>query len=163
MESSQARLLTTSRQLAKLSLARILYSDLVKYLSELRNAMATESPNTGNMGTPASRAVALAWVLATMAQSCASLATELQVSAEKLSVSQVTCQESTFNALYDSLEIELRLIDSMRESFVVINETADLRELPVLSMELVEVIRYWLDQEPAIITAEYMTNGGSQD
>lgn len=163
MESLRQQQLTISQQLARLSLARILCSDLVRSLETLRDEMETESRTGDGTDTSAQRAVALAWGLATMAQSCASLATELQVSAERLSVLRVTCQESTFNALYDSTEIARRLIDSMRQSFAVTNEMVDLRELPVLSMDLVQAIRWSLDREPAIIMAEYMTSGESQE
>lgn len=159
MESSRQQQLTTSQQLARLSLGRILSSDLVESLRTLREEMATEGNRGVGTATWDRRAVELAWVLAMMAQSCAYLATELQVSAGRLSTSQITCRESTYNALLDSTGIALALIDSMRQSFAVTNEAADLHELPVLSMDLVQAIRWSLAQDPATTTAEYTTSG----
>lgn len=163
MESLRQQQLTISQQLARLSLGRILSSDLVRSLSTLREEMVTDISRGESTATPELRAVALAWVLATMAQSCASLATELQVSAERLSVLRVTCPDSIYNALYDSTETGRLLIDSMRQSFAVINEVGDSRELPVLSTDLVQAIHWSLGQDPVIITAEYMTSGESPE
>lgn len=163
MESSRQQQLTTSQQLARLSLGRILSSDLVESLQTLRGEMATGANPGVNTATWDKRAVELAWVLAMMAQSCAYLATELQVSAGRLSTSQITCPESTYNALFYSTGTALRLIDSMKQSFAVTNERAEARELPVLSTDLVEAIRWSLVHDPVTITAEYTTSGESHD
>lgn len=163
MASLQQRRLITSLQLARLSLARILYSASGLSLKGLRDGMAT-SDGLGDSTDMSERRVAeLAWELAMMAQSCAYLATELQVSAERLLVSQITCPESTFSALFSSAGIARHLIENMRQSFAATNAEEDLQELPVLSTELVAAIRSSLARGQAITTVGYTTSGESQE
>lgn len=163
MASLQQLRLTTSLQLARLSLGRILSSGSGLCLKRSRDGMATSDGRGDSTATSELRAEELAWEFATMAQSCAYLATELQVLAERLLVSRATCPGWTFSALFDSTGIARHLIENMRRSFAATNAEEDLQELPVLSTELVAAIRSSLARGQAITTVGYTTSGESQE
>jgi hypothetical protein len=152
--------LIISRQLAQLGLQTLSLSTLVSSLSETRNKLAIEREHGQPSDIEEWPAVQLAWAAAMQAQSCAYLAAELQVFAERLSGSQITCRESTYNALYDSLETFRRLLDVMVQSYRESNANMQEGLLPVLSTPLVEAIRSTLGLDPATITAEYTTRIG---
>jgi hypothetical protein len=100
------------------------------------------------------RADQLAWGLALTAQSCAYLAIELQVFAEKLSVSQITCPESTYNALFDSVEMFRALLDCMVKNYAECNDSSNEGLVPVFSIPMAGAIRSILALDPATTSGE---------
>lgn len=152
--------LIISRQLAQLGLQTLTLSTLVSSLSETQNKLAIEREHGQPSDIEEWPAVELAWAAAMQAQSCAYLAEELQIFAERLLGSQITCPESTYNALYDSIETFRHLLDVMVQSYRESNANMQEGLLPVLSTPMVEAIRSTLGPDRATITGASMIKRG---
>jgi hypothetical protein len=136
MASSQTQGLTTAQQLARLRWDNVDSKRLVKALSERRDEMATVSEPGVDSATRGLRAKGLAWELALAAQSCAYLAIELQLLAEKLAGSRIACRESTFKSLLDSAETFRAWLDIMQQRCKLTSEQDDVGWLLELSEPL---------------------------
>lgn len=109
------------------------------------------------------RAEELPWELAMTAQSCAYLAEELQIAAGTSYGRTLTCHDSTYRRLLDSVEIFRALLDDMRQKFKETNVKADLSVIHVLNARLAEEIRCTLVQGSATTTVECMTSTESRE
>jgi ABC-type cobalamin transport system ATPase subunit len=158
MESSQMRALTISQQLARLRLHRFSSAGSAMRSLEGQVAMATKS----SLGEPtdigAIGAATLAWEMAMLAQSCAYLAEEAQIWAQKSVDRTLTSRESTYRQLLDSVGTMRRLLDTMHRMLHANNVKEDANGISVLSDLLVEEIRFMLARGSAITTAECMTS-----
>jgi len=147
MDWSSEQALITSLQVGKLRHHRGASQRSADYSSMLQNEMGALLSRGEPTDTRESRALALGWQLAMAAQSCAYLADELQIFAERLSTMQITCPESTYRRLYDSGEMLLALLENMRQNYVESNAQESDQSLPVLSLDMAQVIRSTLAQE----------------
>lgn len=155
MEPSQVQAAIISRQLVRISLNRNPSSNSDTDFSTMRDEMATDSTAEQPMDSRSYMLEASAWEYALTAQSCAYLALELQACAEKLSKSRITCRESTYKQLLDSIVIFRRLLEDMSKSYADFNGNEDGHYIPVLSSHVVAAIRSTLAAEGA------PTSGGS--
>jgi hypothetical protein len=124
---------------------------------------ATMSSHGQPMDTEAIGAAALAWEMAIQAQSCAYLAEEAQLWAEKSVDRTLALQESTYRQLLDSIGTFRRLLDTMHRTLHAINEREGATSISVLNEHLAEEIRYMLGRGLATTTVECMTNTRSQE
>jgi hypothetical protein len=108
-------------------------------------------------------AAALAWEMAMQAQSCAYLAEEAQIWAEKSVDRTLALRESTYRQLLDSIGTFRRLLDTMHRTLHAINEREDEKSISVLNELLAEEIRYMLGLGLATTTVECMTSTGNQE
>jgi hypothetical protein len=108
-------------------------------------------------------AAALAWEMALLAQSCAYLAEEAQIWAEKYVDRTLTSPDWTYRRLLDSLGTTRRLLDTMHRRLREVNEKEENTAICALSDHLAEGIRYMLAQGSAITSVECMTNIESQE
>jgi hypothetical protein len=108
MESSQARALTTSRQLAVLRLHR--FSSGGSAMTRLAGQVtrAIESHPGRPMGTEGIGAATLAWEMAMLAQSCAYLAEEAQLWAQNSVDRTLTSPDLIYRQLNVHLAEEIR-------------------------------------------------------
>jgi hypothetical protein len=125
--------------------------------------MATKSSPGEPMDTGAIGAATLAWEMAMLAQSCAYLAEEAQIWAQKSVDRTLTSQESTYKLLLDSTGTLRRLLDTMHRSLHGINVTEGSNVICVLSPLMVEEIRFTLARGSAISTVECMTSTESRE
>lgn len=158
MDSSERQALITSLQQAKLLPHSSTYNTLAEHFFEMREEMATSRETGQPMDTQVWRSLELAWGLAMTAQSCAYLALELQMFADRLSQWQITSPELIYKRLLDSDATFRRLLDIMRQSYAESNADESGQYLPVLNEHLVEEIRYTLDLELATTSGGYTTN-----
>jgi len=163
MEPSRRQDLITAQQLARLSLHRFYCAASGLKNSTLREGGARMSDAGPAMGTRGGKAGVLAWAIAQTAQSCAYLAGELQVAAEKYSLQTLDCHESTYRQLLDSIAIFQALLDVMRAKYRHLSVEEDFDVLPVLSVRLAEEIRSSLAHGLAITMVECMTSTESQE
>lgn len=162
MESSQARALTIAQQLAALRLHRVDSETLgMRSLRERVERATMLGPGQAE-ATQDGREAALAWAMARAAQSCASLAAELQISAQTSSERTLALPESTCKQLLDSIVTFNLLLDAMHLRLCVDNMREDCGGISALSEHMAVVIRCMLDQDLAITTVEYMINIKSQ-
>lgn len=155
MEPSQMQVSIISRLLARISLDRNTSSSSATDLSTMQDGKATNSTVDQPGDTRSYMLEASAWEFALTAQSCAYLALELQAFAEKLSRSQITCRESTYRQLSDSIVTFRHLLEDMSKSYAEYNASEEGHYIPVLSSRVVEAIRCTLAAEEA------PTSGGS--
>lgn len=163
MESSQARALIISQQLANLRLHRVFSRNRAAIIAYERNKEAMMRGLGQPSDTQAWSAVALAWELAIAAQSCAYLAEQLQIISEKLAQLPIVSPESTYSQLFGSVETMQRLLGTMLRSFVEANAKEPVSSLPTFSGTLEEEIRLQLDRDAAIIMAAFTTSIASQE
>lgn len=163
MESSRQQGSTTAQQLAALRLHRFSSEGLA--MSNLRRRV--EGAMSSSLGPPTDTggigAATLAWEMATLAQSCAYLAEEAQLWAEKSVDRTLTLADSTYRPLCDSAGTLARLLDAMHRSLRRINEGERPNDICVLNALLGEEIRFMLARGSAITMVECMTNIESQE
>jgi hypothetical protein len=158
MESSQARALITSRQLAPLRLHRFCSEASATRSLERRVELVTKSSHGEPMDTEAIGAATLAWEMAMLAQSCAYLAEEAQIWAQHSVDRKLTSPESTYRQLLDSVGTTRRLLDIMHRTLRAINVREGSSDISVLNAHLAEEIRYMLGLGSAITTVACMTS-----
>lgn len=156
MASSHQQALTIARQLAGLRLHRVgCETSGMQNLRE-RAEKAMKSSRGAGEDTSDDREAALAWEMARAAQSCASLAAELQILAQIFSERTLALPDSTYKLLFDSTETLRLLLGDMAQKLFVANIREDYGEICALNAALAVVIRCMLDQDSAITTVEYM-------
>jgi hypothetical protein len=115
------------------------------------------------MDTEATGAAALAWEMAVLAQSCAYLAEEAQIWAQKSVDRKLASQESTYRRLLNSIGIMRRLLDTMHRMLHAINREEGGTFISALSEPLAAEIHYMLGRGLAITMVECMTSTESQE
>lgn len=159
MEPSQMQVATISRQLARISLNRNSSNNSGIGFSMMQDEKATSSTVEQPGDTRSYMLEASAWDYALTAQSCAYLALELQAFAERLRLSRITCRESTYRQLSDSIATFRRLLEDMSKSYAEYNASEDGHSIPVLSSRVVEAIRSTLAAGEAPTSGESITSG----
>jgi hypothetical protein len=163
MESSQAQGLIISQQLAILRLHRFCsegsaMTSLAGQVEKATESYPGQPTDTGVVG-----AATLAWEMAMLAQSCAYLAEEAQIWAQKSAERTLMCRESTYRRLLDSTGTMRRLLDIMHRRLREINERGASNDICVLNDHLAEEIRYMLGLGLATTLVECMTNTASPE
>jgi hypothetical protein len=125
---------------------------------EGRVRMATKSGPGQPTDTEAIGAATLAWELAMLAQSCAYLAEEAQIWAQRSVDRTLTSRELTYRQLLDSTGTLRRLLDTMHRTLHAINVKEGSNDISVLNVHLAEEIRYMLGRGLATTTVECMTS-----
>jgi hypothetical protein len=125
---------------------------------ERRVEMATKSSRGEPTDTEGIGAAALAWEMALSAQSCAYLAEEAQIWAQKSVDRTLALPESTYRQLLDSLGTFRLLLDTMHRRLRELNEKEENNAISVWNGDLDEEIRFMLGHGLAIITVECMTS-----
>jgi hypothetical protein len=147
MDKSSELAWITSLQQHRLGVENVLYVVRGKGKSQLRFPLAS----VNDLGQPSDTVEwppeELPWAVALLAQSSAYLALELQIFAERLSQRPITCPESTYRRLYDSIETLQRLLDVTAKNYKLSNDNGSEGFIPVLSERLVAEIRSMLAQE----------------
>lgn len=100
----------------------------------------------------------LVWRLETQARSLESLAHELRMYAEELSMSRITYPEWIYKRLYVSIETFTLLLDNMRQSYAEYNDHEIGPYILALNARLVEAIHSILVQDQVTTMGESMTN-----
>jgi hypothetical protein len=163
MEYSQMRALIISQQLARLRLHRFSYEgSAIRSLSARVEEVMMSNPGQP-MDTEAIGAATLAWEMAMEAQSCAYLAEELTIWAQKSVDRTLMCQESTYRQLLDSTGTMRRLLDTMHRTLHAINVKEGSNDISVLNAHLAEEIRYMLGRGLATTTVGCMTSTESPE
>lgn len=157
-DRSSLQALITAQQLARLKLTRFFSegSGLTASMPLGETGMKWR-PGAGE-GTEVGPVVELAWEIALTAQSCACLAIELQVWAEKYADRGSISADSTYKRLYSSLGILRGLLNNMRTKCKRLNETEGNTYVSVISEPLVEEILSMWAADNLITLVECMTS-----
>lgn len=163
MVNSSALGLITSQQLAALRLSAF-FSEASGLTPFTRRApMATEPSLGDGTATEDGSLVGLAWEIATMAQSCAYLAIELQVWAERFCDLESTLPGLTYSQLSASTAMLRALLTHMQEKFSEHNKEEGNVSVSVISGGLAEAILSCWEADNRTITVAVTTRAESQE
>jgi hypothetical protein len=158
MDESSAQALTTAQQLARLKLSRFFSEGSGLTPSTRPEGMETRSDLGPGEATTDGRVVELAWEVAQTAQSCAYLAIELQVWAERYAGREQISADSIYKRLCSSLGIFRGLLHNMQTKYSRINKEEGNTYVCVISEHLVEEILSMWAADNLTMLAECMTS-----
>jgi hypothetical protein len=154
---------TTAQQLARLKLSRFFSEGTGLMPSTRPEGMEIRSDLGSGEATTDGPVVGLAWEVAQTAQSCAYLAVELQVWAEKYADRAPISADSTYRRLSDLIGIFRGLLHSMLGKFSTLNKEEGNRYVCVISERLAEEILSMWAADNLIMLAECMTSNAKAE
>lgn len=163
MENSRRQELTLSLQLASLGHHASFLQNTAVSLWRLQQRRATLRNLGPEWDTREFAPEMLAWEIAQTAQSCAALAKEMQMFAERLCDAQTISAGLTCRQLFVSAAILHDLLRLMLVRYRQALDTVNTNLVPCLSTHLAEEILSQLDHGQAITMVEYTINTESQE